>query len=361
MSKLSPPEFKMTLGGIDFSDPAMEKKVVEIEVEAVADGPDSFKVTLDDREDFFAGGGKIKESDSASIAMGYLEGQPPQEVLTGTVTGIDSFRREYRRQMYVIQGFCLAHRLTRGRHRCSWEQMKDSDLAPILAGEAGLGCEADDSGIIHPFIAQNNLTNLAFLYERARRIGFEVDVVKNTLMFKKPCVSGPVCTLTWDQSNIGNNSDARLLKRCKFASSTMGQVDEVTVRHYDPKLKKEIVGKSSDVHGQTMGGQKTGPQWASGDAPSLKIQVSDQPVRSVEEAEKLAWSILNQRAGSFMTGTGSCEGDNRIKPGKVVKVDGVGGEVNGDYYIVRCSHKMRMGAGPGYGYETEFEIRRSGR
>lgn len=359
MSKMNPPDFKMTLGSIDFSNPEMEKRVVEIEIDCTADGPDSFKVSLDDRDDFFAGDGPIKESDSAKIALGYVN-EGTTELIEGTVTGVDSFRREYRRQVYVIQGFCLAHRLTRGRHRRSWENMKDSDLAPILAGEAGLGCEADDSGIIHPYIAQNNVTNLAFLYERARRIGFEVDVVGKTLMFKKPQVSGPVCKLTWDQANIGQNSSERLLKRCKFATSTMGQVDEVTVRHYDPKLKKEIIGKSSDVHGQTMGGNKTGADYAKADGVPLKIQVSDQPVRSVEEAEKLAWSILNQRAGSFMNGTGSSEGDGRIKAGKTIEIAGIGGQMDGDYYVVRAKHRLRVGAGSGYGYETEFEIRRSG-
>ena len=34
------------------------------------------------------------------------------------------------------------------------------------------------------------------------------------------------------------------------------------------------------------------------DVKRAKGGISDQPVRSVEEAEKLAWSILNQRAGN---------------------------------------------------------------
>ena len=54
MSKMNPPDFKMTLGGVDFSDPEMAKRVIEIEVENIADGPDYFKVMLDDRDEYFA-------------------------------------------------------------------------------------------------------------------------------------------------------------------------------------------------------------------------------------------------------------------------------------------------------------------
>src|SRR5690606_29933733 len=128
----------------------------------------------------------------------------------------------------------------------------------------------------------------------------------------------------------------------------------------DPDKKEEIVGKSSSIHGGAMGGSTTGPGFASADAPNLKIQVSDQPVRSVEEAEKLAWSILNQRAGNFITGKGQCEGDARVKAGKVVKIAAVGDKFDGDYYVTRALHKLKVGAGAGNGYTTDFEVRRTG-
>ncbi len=362
MSTTNPPDFKMTLGGVDFSSPEMAKRVVEIEVECVADGPDSFKVSLDDRDDYFTKSQKIKEGDSAKIELGYHR-EGTNEVVQGIITGVESFRREYRRQLFVVRGFDGMQALSRGRHRRSWEKIKDSDIAQILAGEAGLGCDADDSGIIHPYVAQNNVTNMDFLFERAKRIGFEVDVEGRNLRFKKPEVSGPVCDLIWDENNIGGaaTGGGRLLKRCQFASSTMGVVDEVVVRGYDPKTRKEIIGRAKDVHGQTMGGNKTGPEYAAANNPATVIQVSNQPVASCEEAEKLAWSILNERAGNFMSGFGASEGDGRIKAGKTVKIDAIGTEMDGEYYVTRAVHKLRIGAGPGNGYLTEFEIRRSGR
>lgn len=359
MSNTNPPDFSMTLGSVSFDQPDMKERVVSIEVECVADGPDYFKVELDDRDDYF-GDSPIKEGDGASIALGYVN-EDVIDVLEGTVTGVDTFRREYRRKIVVVSGFDYMHRLTRGRKRRNWQKMKIEDVVPSIAGEAGLGAECDSVGIVYDYIYQNNVTNLDFLYERARRVGFEVDVHKKTLRFKKPELTDPVVKLVWDQTNIGrNDSSTRLLKRCDFNANTMGQVEEVTVKHWDPDKKEMIEARSSDIHGGTMGGSQTGPDFASADAPSLKIQVSDQPVRSVEEAEKLAWSILNQRAKEFITGQGQCEGDGRLKAGKAVEIDAVGSKFDGKYYIAKAHHKLKVGAGAGNGYTTDFEVKRTG-
>ena len=352
MSNTNPPEFKMTLGSVDFSAEKMHQRVVEIQVEQVADGPDYFKVTLDNGDDSL--NGKIKEGDSVSIDLGYAN-EGTQHVFDGLVTGVESFRREYRRQMLVVKGFDPMHKLTRGRKQRSWENVKDSDVASEVISQAGLSPDCEDSEIVHPYISQNNVTNLAFLYERARRVGFIVDYYDGKVHFKKKDLQSQQ-DLIWDDSNMSGGG-GRLLKRCQFSTSTMNVVDKVVVRSWDPKTRKEIVGSSDEVHGDTMGGQKTGSAWA----PSSTLQVSDQPVRSAAEASKLAYSILNERAGSFMSGNGSSEGDPKIKAGQAISVKKMGADFDGQYFVSRANHRLKIGAGAGNGYETEFEIERSGR
>jgi len=61
-----------------------------------------------------------------------------------------------------------------------------------------------------------------------------------------------------------------------------------------------------------------------------------------------------------MTGFGASEGDGTIKAGKSVDVSFVGSEIDGIYYVARANHILKVGAGPGNGYTTEFEIRRTG-
>lgn len=355
-ARVRTPSFKMQLGNIDFEG-ELSKMVISIEVESMADAASSFTVTLDDGEDQFANGGKIKEGDRAVISMGYVGEE--SKLIEGTITGVKSFRREQGRKVFSVTGFDDLQALTRGRKRRSWEQMKDSDLAKILASEAGLGCEADDSEIIHPYIAQNNVTNLDMLYERARRIGFEVRVENKIVMFKKPQIKESCASLAWNRQGGGN--DLTILRRCNINTSTMGVVDKVVVRSYDPKTKKEIIASSDDVHGGAMSGARTASEYAAASNPSTTIQISDTPVASQEEAEKLAWSVFNQRAGNFGGGMGSSEGNPDIMAGKIINLSQIGAEMDGDYYVTRSVHKLLVGNGPGYGYTTDFEVRRSGR
>lgn len=361
MANMSPPDFKLKLGNLDFSTEELRTRVHEIEIEQISDGASAFKVVLDDRDDYFAGGEKIKEGDSCVIELGYFEkgSANTAKLIEGQVTNVKANRREYTRKLYVISGFDGLQGLTRGKKRRSWEKMKDSDLATLIAGEAGLGADVDDSKIVHPFVAQNNVNNLSFLYERARRIGFEVGVKDKKLIFKKPQIQSPCCELTWDGTKVGSGS-AILLRRLDFGSSTMGAVSKVIVRSYDPKTAKPIIGESSEIHGKEMG-RETGGSRANLNNPNTTIQISDENVASQEEAEALAYSILNQKAMQFVTGKGVCEGDPRIQCGKKITIDDIGQEMDGDYYVTAAKHILKAGAGKGFGYSVEFSIGRPAR
>lgn len=365
MPVLNPASWRLTLGEINFSSmPAFNRLVMKISVECVADGPDAFTVELDDTHDDFLikHKGAIKEGGTAKIKLGYTGG-PYHEVMDGTITKIEARRFSKEKKVFIVKGFDYMHFLTREQHRRAWLNVKDSDIVSAIAGEASMSAETEDSGTTHDYILQNNVTNLEFLYERAQRCGFEVDCLGKKLLFKRPKKKGPVCTLVWDASNFmrGNPSQV-LVKECKFSTSTMGQIKKVVVQHYDPASKAMIEGSSSDILDAGAGGETTGADRAAESANDDQTTkyITDQPVRSVEDAEKLAWSILNQQAGFFVTAEGECEGDGRLKPGETVFMDSFGESMDGDYIVSRAVHTMQSG-GDGYGYTTEFEIRRTGK
>jgi len=357
MANANPPTFKMQLGSVSFDDPELMGRVHEIEVEQVIDGPDSFKAVLDDRDDAFTSGQyKIKEKDSAVISLGY-EREDVIEVFSGDVSGLQANRRPEERKLLVVRGFCPLQRLSENRKRRTWlYPITDNDLANQIAGEHGLSAQTGDVNIKYDYVLQNNVTDLAFLYERARRIGYEVDAHGDKLRFQKPELE-VVLDLVWDASNVPKGATTpRLLKEFKAESATPGQLQKVKVRFWDPDKKEPIIAQSSEVHGQEMGGQNTG-----GTHTGAENQYSEQPVRSIEEAETLAKSMLNQRAMSYMSGTGQSEGDGRIKAGKLIKIDAIGVEMDGVYYVSRAMHRLKAGAGSGFGYETDFEVMRTGR
>lgn len=361
MSRIKTPIFDLTIGTFDFgNDEKLSKLVNEIDVDLVSDGASSFKVVLDDREAPFSDLEKeIKEGMSVSIGLGY-GATGTDKLIEGIVTGVNTVRKEYQRKTYVVTGYDGLQALTRGRKRRSWEEIKDSDIAGIIANECGLQPDTDDSEIIHPYVVQNNVTNLSFLMERAKRIGFEVKVEERRLVFKKPKRSEDCgVTLTWDGTKM-NNADTSILQRCDFDTSTMGVVKKVIVRSYDPKTAEPIIGTAEAIDGGSMGGQTDAGEAAAANNPDTTIQISDQPVASQEEAEKLAQSILNQKAGEYMTGRGRCEGNGKLAVGRKVNIQDVGKGVEGDYYITSAKHSFKTGHGHGFGYWTDFTISRTG-
>jgi len=363
MPKVRTPKFKLDIGGLDFSSPKLKERVMEIEVEQVSDGASSFKIILNDGDDGFGSAtlGEIKEGASCVIELGYYE-TGMKQVIEGFVTGAGQKRTEHTRKIFEVTGFDGLQKLTRGRYQRAWDKIKDTDLAGIIAGECGLGSDFEDSKIIHPHVVQNNVNNLAFLNERAKRIGFEVKVEKSKLVFKKPSRVKTGVILRWDGSVA--TKDTLILQRCDFNATTMGVPEEVTVRGYDPKTAKPIIGTSSNVNGGTMGGEAEATTLAVDAAKGVntKIQISDQPVASVEEAERLAESILNQRTDNFLTGNGSCEGHPDVSCGKIIEIKDTGKEMEGEFYVTGATHTFKVGHGAGdVGYWTKFQVSRSGR
>ncbi|MBQ1267473.1 MAG: phage late control D family protein [Proteobacteria bacterium] len=356
------PTFKLTLGAVDFSLLKLKKYIQSIEVEMTSDGPSTFKIVLDDCDKIFSGGAEcvIREGDSCVISLGFIETEVPK-MIQGIVTGVKANRKEYSRMYYEISGMDGLQALTRGKKRRSWENIKISDIAATIANECSLQPDCEDSGEVLPFVVQNNLTDLKFLMEQAAMIGFEVKVEEKRLVFKKPVKIDTGLILTMKPKNSSSfEPNECMLQRCNLNSSTMQVVNKVVVRWYDPKQAKAIIAECSKIDDK-MGGKETAAERASANNPDTTIQISDTPVYSQAQAEALASAVLNKRADYYLTGSGTCEGNPKLKCGAKVKIANVGKEMDGEYYITKAKHSMKVGNGQDYGYWTEFEVSRSAR
>ncbi|MCP4403746.1 MAG: phage late control D family protein, partial [bacterium] len=127
--------------------------------------------------DLYQEGGEVK------IKMGYADNI--HEMMIGEITGLEpEFTTEQAATM-TVRGYSRLHRLSRGRMTRSFKEMKDSQIAAQIAQELGLSSEVEDTKIIHPYVFQNNLSNLDFLLERARAIGYEIEVEGKKLYFRQ--------------------------------------------------------------------------------------------------------------------------------------------------------------------------------
>lgn len=324
--------------------------VVHVSVEEDTELPDMFSLEIvasDDLEDEFAW---VDDEDlfavgnPVEVKMGYADDLV--SLFKGEITGLEPSFGADRLPSLVVRGYDRRHRLARGRHTRSFVKKTDSDIATQVARAAGLTPSVTDSTVVHDYVLQADRTDFEFLLERAGRINFEVFVEDKTLHFR-PAAHGGDAVLTLKADEDLTEFNPRL--------SSAGQVSEVSVRGWDPKNKKEIVGKShaGDV-APKMGGTQAGAalsQKAFGTAAEL---LSRTPVAAQDEADQMARAQLDIASLGLITGEAACTGRTDLRPGKVVKIDGVGKRFGGRYYITAAAHVFEAG-----GYTTRFSFRRN--
>ena len=244
----------------------------------------------------------------------------------------------------VAQGYDRSHRLHRGRNTKTFIQSSVSDAAKKVIQGAGLRASVDSTSGVQDYIIQSNQTDWEFLWQLAHQVGYELYVKESTVNFKKP------------QENRGATIDLEWgidLSQFRTRSSLAFQESAVTVRGWDIKTKKAIVGKASTG----KGGPKTqdtrsGIQQAKDAFKESSVLVLDKPVQTQAEAEKMAQSLIDSLTGTFIQAEGVTDhGMSNIVPGVKVKISGIG-KRSGDYYITATTHRYTGHEG----YTTSFVV-----
>jgi phage protein D len=290
-------------------------------------------------DDLYTEGGEVE------IQMGYVG--VLETLFKGEITGLEPGFTSDEAPSLTVRGFDQQHRLLRGRKTRCFNEVKDSDIASQIASDLGLTAETEDTGITYPSVLQHNRSDLDFLQDRARRIGYEVVVEDKTLYFRPfQNTEDGVLTLKRDEDLI--EFHPRL--------STLQQISEVAVRGWDPKAKEAITGKAaagdelSKMGGSTAGSEASDQAFGAADLAAI-----DHPVFSQTEAEQIALGNLNDLSLGFVSGDGVCIGRTDLRAGTVIEIEGVGERFSGQYYVTSTTHVYR----PGQGYETYFSIRRN--
>jgi Bacteriophage probable baseplate hub protein len=343
------PQCRLRVGGADLST-AARLDLVEVAVHQDVTAPAMFALRLINwdmeklavtwaDDPLFAAGAEVE------ILMGY-QGKL-DTVLTGEVTGLEPEFEAGEVPMLTVRGYDRRHRLMRGRKTRSFLQSKDSDVASTIAQEAGLTAKAEDTGVVHDYVLQHGQTDLEFLEERARRIGFEVALEGKDLLFRAHQNTGQeALTLEWNKDLL------EFFPR----QTTLGQAGEVAVRGWSVKDKKALIGNAAaGDEGTKMGGSTTGPAAAESAFGSAVAVCVDDPVLSQAEADQLATGQLKEMALSHVRGEGAVLGRADLKAGTVIKVQGIGKRFSGLYYVSAACHTYS----PRRGYRTAFTFRRN--
>jgi phage protein D len=242
----------------------------------------------------------------------------------------------------VVRAYDRSHQLTRIRRTATYQQMSYPDIARKLAGTAGLTAGTIGSaGAPSTFVQQSNETDWEFLWRLADAIGFEVQVEGRKLHFREAggSAEGTATKLTWGGQ----------LLAFRPRVTAVQQVDDVTVRGWDPATQKAIEATAEASSATSIGIDRADAVSALGGGT---VTLADRPVHTTAEATALAESVAGQLGETFAEAEGVAVGTPALKAGTKIEVEGVGQRFGGTYTISSAAHVLRTARG----YETRFAV-----
>ena len=345
----SSPESRVLINGVEVA-PEMRVDILEILVAQHVEGGDMFDITVNTLD---SDGQRLKWIDAEDltpgnaleIQVGYRGTLTP--ILRGEITALTVRYDADQAAVIHVQGFDRLHRLRRGKRTRAFNELKDSQVAEKIAGELGLTADVQDSSIVHPYLLQNNLSDIDFLLMRARRIRYELLIDGQKLIFREAA------------NHLGETLSLEYQKDLKWFHprlSTANLASELVVRGWNSSTKEAIhgVGRAGDETSR-MGGQKVGPALVDQAFGATTEAVVDLPVESQAEADQMAKAMFNDMALGLITGDGEAVGTTKMKAGTTCRLTGLGDRFTGTYYIRRAEHRL----GPKVGYVTRFNVVRN--
>jgi phage protein D len=307
---------------------------------------------------------------TAELQLGYYGPEEPVTKLVGTIVSISpSFPDSGIPQMKVrvlSKLFALQNaQLTR-----EFRDKTDTAIAQELAADLDIGVATTAGQAAgetpHEFLMLNNEYPVTFLMRRARRLGYDLQV----LPFVDPALGltvtggsadepalffGPSGTETATYALAWGKTIARfdILVRIK------DQVGQVTLRATNPAA----AGAARDIEATAtladLDLDLPDPrllETVKGALAKTEEVVVDEPVQNQAEADVKALGLLRERVKDMVTAQGSTIGFQHLRAGAPVEITGIGPRYSGLWVLTKTTHKIDAS-----GYRTEFSARLEGR
>jgi uncharacterized protein len=246
--------------------------------------------------------------------------------------------------VFAEDGF-MKLRMTQRSH--TYTRASDADVARYLAGQHGLTPSATAKGPTYDVIQQLNVSDLAFLRQRARLLAAEIWVDDNTLFFAtRDQRRGTAVVLTRGSDLLA------VVVRADLAH----QVSGVRFSGFDASSRKaiDVAVPGSAIDAESSSG-RTGPRALGqtlGNLPGRRVR--EVPLLAAE-ARAFAEAELLRRARRFVTVQGSTSGSPELVVGSRVTLARCGRPFDGGgYYVTHLHHSYDLMRG----LRTHFEAER---
>jgi phage protein D/phage baseplate assembly protein gpV len=263
--------------------------------------------------------------------------QAPEPLFEGAVTAVELTARRGRPAELWVRGYDDLHALRERQEVRSFEDVSVADLARRLA--PGLKVREEDLEALPtwPRLVQHADTDLELLRREAARHGVYFALRGRRLhLFTLAGFGAPV------RLRLG----AELLE-ATGALNRHGTCGSVSVASWDPG-RGEPVEARAETPRRPAGGADGSGLAAEGPLPDRRLAGWVAPGRA--HALALAQGALDAGAARRRTVRGMAEGDERVRPGAVVEVDGLGEPFDGAHVVTSADHRVDDRGG----YRTEF-------
>lgn len=279
------------------------------------------------------------------VRMG--SGEAAASVFLGRITALEARYPQNRAPELVVLAEDRFQDLRMTRRTRTFENVSDEELFRKVAAEHNLTAKVDmDATMTHDVIAQVNQSDLAFLRERARAIDALVWTRGEELFVTaRSRVSTGRVSLAYGQR----------LREFAVLADVAEQRTSLAVSGWDVRAKEgiDIVVDEVEIQEELEGGLAGGAvlKQAFGERPERLVHLA--PAND-EEAKAWAKAYYRRLARRFVTGSGVCEGDGRLRVGSQLSLDGLGPLFNGEYDVVEVQHHFDESQG----YRTHFRVER---
>lgn len=235
------------------------------------------------------------------------------------------------------------------RRTRAFADVTDADIVRQIARDHGLTASVDLPEVQHKHVAQVNQSDLAFLRERARRVGAEVWMAGSQLNARpRDSRNGETIELTYPGS----------LREFSVLADLAHQRTSVTVTGWDVMGKQAIRSEATDaaIRGE-LNGDLSGVSILQQALGQRKEQLAHAVPLTSQEAQAQADAYFRMSARQFVVVKGLALVQPQMHVGSFVQVarEGVGPLFAGKYYVTEVRHQFDR-----TGIRTEFRAERAG-
>jgi phage protein D len=269
-------------------------------------------------------------------------------IFRGRISGIEACFEEGQEPEVVVFAEDRLMDLRMTRRMRTYEEMSDADIAETIAAENGLTPQVDVGGPTYDLVQQWNLSDLAFLRERGRRVQAEVWVRDERLHFQTRERRGAT------EVTLVRGNDLVSLQVC---ADLAHQRTSVRVSGYNAERRSHIDEEADGgaIRAEVSGG-RTGPailESAFGERTSYRVR--EVPLK---DGEATAWvqAEMLRRSRGFVQVCGVTRGTPDLVVGSRLTLERVGRPFEGaGYYAKKVCHTYDQS----HGHRTRFEAERA--